>query len=750
MEEDQTTLSEFAELLAEPEALAAALLWNKKDAEHVQPFLLDTTKQLFRQVEQLARLYRSQVEQTASATLSGLDELYVGGGGGDDEQVDIETIWGQVDLQNEALQSILKPSIRKLAKASKRRGKKQIRLLEDMASDESEVESVHDDHSDGEREDEGDGDEREEEDEEAARIRGRMERAMADMEEEEEEEEEEKLETRANTPHEKTLEEDVADPAREDLNDGFFDLHEMEAFADEEEEYLPDSAFGQENPEEEDFDKDKRTFHQKQRDGDVGNLSDEDDEEETLLTRKVSMVRRKRYRMDDEVGALYSLYEKPKQDEDFDDNDDDDDVVNMTAADIFGKPRKNSYYERKAKETKAPSSRRTNDADDDDSWNDYEFNEKDKEKDVAGWNDHKYENEGDDSLDEAVPMKGDNSTNDTPKKPSGQSKKLEAQTKELEKEMLAEKPWQMTGETTGKSRPTNSLLEATPEFEVATKMVPIITVKNTKTLEEIIKDRILKENWDDVVPRELPDVGWHAKRGELPEVSQEKSKLGLGELYEREYLKKAVGYDVDATEKESEEEKAKNEMKSLFASLCSKLDALSNYHFAPRPLEVEAEVRPVTKPAIAMEEVLPLHVSDARGVAPEEVYGSKRGREGVLRTESELDQQDRKRLRSTKKAARRKKRKQKLADEKLISRLQPGLGLNNPYEKRKMQEELSVARARGKVTEGQVDTSDYRGSGTFFQRMQEETQQSIQGGKAKLATTEDSRKKAPSSSAFKL
>ena len=79
-------------------------------------------------------------------------------------------------------------------------------------------------------------------------------------------------------------------------------------------------------------------------------------------------------------------------------------------------------------------------------------------------------------------------------------------------------------------------------------------------------------------------------------------------------------------------------MKQLFANLCSKLDALSNYHFAPRPIADEAEVRAVTTPAIAMEEVLPLHVSDARGVAPEEVYATKRGREGILRGETEMDQ----------------------------------------------------------------------------------------------------------------
>jgi U3 small nucleolar RNA-associated protein MPP10 len=43
----------------------------------------------------------------------------------------------------------------------------------------------------------------------------------------------------------------------------------------------------------------------------------------------------------------------------------------------------------------------------------------------------------------------------------------------------------------------------------------------------------------------------------------------LGELYEREYLKKTAGYDRDAHEKQTEEDAAKDEMKRLFANLCS-------------------------------------------------------------------------------------------------------------------------------------------------------------------------------------
>lgn len=79
-------------------------------------------------------------------------------------------------------------------------------------------------------------------------------------------------------------------------------------------------------------------------------------------------------------------------------------------------------------------------------------------------------------------------------------------------------------------------------------------------------------------------------------------------------------------------------MKMLFANICSKLDALSKYHFAPRPVAEEADVKTASTPAIAMEEVLPLHVSDARALAPEEIYGKKKGRDGILRGESEMNQ----------------------------------------------------------------------------------------------------------------
>jgi len=115
-------------------------------------------------------------------------------------------------------------------------------------------------------------------------------------------------------------------------------------------------------------------------------------------------------------------------------------------------------------------------------------------------------------------------------------------------------------------------------------------------------------------------------------------------------------------------------------------------------------------------------------------------------------QNDRKRMRQSKKAARRKARKAKLADEKLISKLKPELGLNNPYEKRKMREELQMARASGRVVTGEVDpNADYKTSTKFFQKMQSDIQMSLDdsgdnGKKRKRNETGDAKK----SSAFKL
>ena len=132
----------------------------------------------------------------------------------------------------------------------------------------------------------------------------------------------------------------------------------------------------------------------------------------------------------------------------------------------------------------------------------------------------------------------------------------------------------MRGGAGGKNLPSDSLLQSTPEFKSASKSKPVITQEHTSTVENMIKLRVLGEDWDGFTPRALPDVGSRRGGYEEPEVSKEKYKLVLGQLYKREYLKKAMRLDIETEERYTSEDKIRDEMRGPFADLCSKFDAL--------------------------------------------------------------------------------------------------------------------------------------------------------------------------------
>ncbi|XP_042415021.1 U3 small nucleolar ribonucleoprotein protein MPP10-like, partial [Zingiber officinale] len=75
-----------------------------------------------------------------------------------------------------------------------------------------------------------------------------------------------------------------------------------------------------------------------------------------------------------------------------------------------------------------------------------------------------------------------------------------------------------------------------------------------------------------------------------------------------------------------------------------KLDALSHFHFAPKPVIEDMSIQ-VNVPAVAMEEVAPLVVSDAAMLAPEEIFHGK----GNIKEEAELTKEERKRRRANQK-----------------------------------------------------------------------------------------------------
>ena len=65
----------------------------------------------------------------------------------------------------------------------------------------------------------------------------------------------------------------------------------------------------------------------------------------------------------------------------------------------------------------------------------------------------------------------------------------------------------------------------------------------------MIKLRVLGEDWDNVIPCALSDVGLRKGSTRPQRLVRKKSKLGLGELYEQEYIKKAMRLDGEAEEK---------------------------------------------------------------------------------------------------------------------------------------------------------------------------------------------------------
>jgi U3 small nucleolar RNA-associated protein MPP10 len=72
-----------------------------------------------------------------------------------------------------------------------------------------------------------------------------------------------------------------------------------------------------------------------------------------------------------------------------------------------------------------------------------------------------------------------------------QQRALAKQIAELEAEAIGPKDWTLLGEATSRARPENSLLEEDLDFEQVSKVVPVITEEGVKSLEDLIKKRII-------------------------------------------------------------------------------------------------------------------------------------------------------------------------------------------------------------------------------------------------------------------
>ena len=110
--------------------------------------------------------------------------------------------------------------------------------------------------------------------------------------------------------------------------------------------------------------------------------------------------------------------------------------------------------------------------------------------------------------------------------------RLKTKIQELEEEAIAPKPWKLMGETKAELRPDNALLEEDLFFDHTTRQAPVITEETTKTLEEIIRQRIKDQAFDDV-ERKIKPVYDPTEFKKKLVLDQEKSKFSLAEIYEQ-------------------------------------------------------------------------------------------------------------------------------------------------------------------------------------------------------------------------
>ncbi|XP_062381244.1 U3 small nucleolar ribonucleoprotein protein MPP10 isoform X1 [Sardina pilchardus] len=323
--------------------------------------------------------------------------------------------------------------------------------------------------------------------------------------------------------------------------------------------------------------------------------------------------------------------------------------------------------------------------------------------------------------------------------------KMAERISELENTALEEKPWQLTGEVTAQTRPENSLLEEDVAFDQASRMAPAITEETTMKLEEIIKQRIKDQVFDDVVRKEKPkeNVFEYKKRLTL---DHEKSKLSLAEVYAQEYVK--------LTEEKTEEQEnpAHVEIQKMMDSLFLKLDALSNFHFTPKPTIPEVKVVS-NMPSIAMEEVAPVNASDATLLAPEEV--KEKNKAGDLLGDSEKTTTDKKRERRQKKKVKRLKIQDKEKRQKVKA---AKTGENIKTSKTSKTSKAEVADTLKKLTKGgkaKILTNDgmdkaLRSSQAFFSQLQDQVKSQVKGSKEQSGKKSKKNQKEISGSKLKL
>lgn len=210
--------------------------------------------------------------------------------------------------------------------------------------------------------------------------------------------------------------------------------------------------------------------------------------------------------------------------------------------------------------------------------------------------------------------------------------KLGEEIRKLEAASVAKREWTLSGEARAADRPKDSLLDEELEFERTGKPVPVITAEISESIEELIKRRILAQEFDEVI-RRRPDSlnnAADARRGRF-ELDDTKPQQSLAEMYEEEHVKNN-NPDTYISKSDEKVRKDEKEIEALWKLTSASLDALCSWHYKPKPaapsLTVVADVA-----TIAMEDAQPTTASGMNGgdsmLAPQEIYKAGKEKESV-------------------------------------------------------------------------------------------------------------------------
>ncbi|KAK8069158.1 hypothetical protein PG994_005774 [Apiospora phragmitis] len=190
--------------------------------------------------------------------------------------------------------------------------------------------------------------------------------------------------------------------------------------------------------------------------------------------------------------------------------------------------------------------------------------------------------------------------------------KLAEEIRRLEAANVGEKKWVLSGEASAADRPKHSLLDEDLDYEHAGKPVPVITAEISESIEDMIKRRILAQDFDEVIRRRPDSLDPNANRRGLVELDDTKNKQSLAEMYEEEHIKNT-----------NPDSYKKKELEQMWREICGKLDALSSWHYKPKPvapsLTVVADLA-----TVSMEDAQPATAQGVSGgdqtLAPQEIY----------------------------------------------------------------------------------------------------------------------------------